>query len=460
MGRKICRLKDLAASGRSVISGPFGSNIGKRFFQETGVPVIRGNNLSTDHKKFSEKGFVYITEEKARELDSYAIRNDILFTAAGTIGQVGIVPRNSNFEKYVISNKQLRVRIDPVKADPDFVFYWLASPWIFKAIQDRNTGSTVPLINLGTIKGLPVELPGDVSAQRLISGCLGAFDAKIELNNRINEELEGLAKLLYDYWFVQFDFPISAARASAMGDPALEGKPYRQSGGKMVYNQTLKREIPEGWDVDALENCVSKILDHRGKTPKKLGGDWSTDDDAIIALSAKIVKGGKLVGLERANKVDKELFDKWMPSKLIDGDILMTSEAPAGEFYFIHGKTDYCLSQRLFGIRANPEVVTPAYLYHELSIGNAYHQILGSLSGSTVFGIRQDVLRTIKVVIPETTTLQGFEKIALPIMKQIKVIERQNQHLTELRDWLLPMLMNGQVTVGDPQADSPPTQQG
>jgi type I restriction enzyme S subunit len=215
----------------------------------------------------------------------------------------------------------------------------------------------------------------------------------------------------------------------------------------MVYNEELKRDIPEGWEVKEVEDVIDRIIDHRGKTPKKLGGDWSNEDDSIIALSAKIVKGGKLRNLDQANRVNRELYDKWMSEKLIDGDVLMTSEAPAGEFYFMYGMTEYCLSQRLFALRANPSIVLPSYFYYELSSGYGYYQIMGSLSGSTVFGIRQDVLRTIKVVVPERGIQTRFDSIVLPQLKKIKEIEKENAKLTELRDWLLPMLMNGQVTV-------------
>ncbi|AMO70067.1 type I restriction/modification specificity protein [gamma proteobacterium BDW918] len=194
---------------------------------------------------------------------------------------------------------------------------------------------------------------------------------------------------------------------------------------------------------------METILDHRGKTPKKLGGNWTDSENGVIALSAKLVKGGKLRNLEKANKVDRALFDKWMSAKLKDGDILMTSEAPAGEFYFIHGKTDYCMSQRLFAIRANQRLLVPSYLYYELSKGHGYSQILGSLSGSTVFGIRQDVLRTIKVVIPDFNLQQRFDESVLPQLTQIKNFDQENVELEKLRDWLLPMLMNGQVTVKD-----------
>ena len=233
---KKIKLGELAAPGRSVISGPFGSNIGKRFFKQSGIPVIRGNNLTTDSKKFIDEGFVYLTEDKADELNAYAIEDDLLFTAAGTIGQVGIIPKQSKYQKYVISNKQLRFRIDTKKANPDFIYYWLASPWIFKTITNRNTGSTVPLINLGVIKGLPIAIPENLEDQCAIAEILASIDKKIELNNRINAELEAMAKTLYDYWFVQFDFPDA------------NGKPYKTSGGKMVYSETLKGEIREGWE--------------------------------------------------------------------------------------------------------------------------------------------------------------------------------------------------------------------
>lgn len=156
-------MNELAAPGRSVISGPFGSNIGQRFFQDSGVPVIRGNNLTTDFRKFNDDGFVFLTKEKAD-----AIRGDILFTTAGTIGQVGMIPQSSKYTRYVISNKQLRFRVNPEIADPEYVYYWLASSWIYKTIVNRNTRSTVSLINLRIIKSLPIFLSESIIEQKNI----------------------------------------------------------------------------------------------------------------------------------------------------------------------------------------------------------------------------------------------------------------------------------------------------
>lgn len=150
-----------------------------------------------------------------------------------------------------------------------------------------------------------------------------------------------------------------------------------------------------------------------------------------------------------ANKASIHLYSKWMKEELAEGDILMTSEAPCGEFFYIVGETKYCLSQRVFAIRANTEVLNYSYLYFELSSGNGYSQIMGKVSGSTVFGIRQDELRTVNVLIPNKHLQNNFEKKVYPIYKKIRINQKQNQELAQLRDWLLPMLMNGQVTVAE-----------
>ena len=231
---------------KSIISGPFGSNIGKIFFRADGIPVIRGNNLSTGGEKFKDYGFVFITREKANELNCYAIKNDLIFTAVGTIGQVGIIDEKLKYDEYVISNKQLRVRFDNNKITPLFAYYWFSSYWIQKLILQRNVGSTVPLINLSVLKGLPITLPKSINVQNNIVDVLENISNKIELNNKINKELEAMAKTLYDYWFVQFDFPDA------------NGKPYKTSGGKMVWNEELKREITEGWNNGTFGNyCKS-----------------------------------------------------------------------------------------------------------------------------------------------------------------------------------------------------------
>ena len=180
-----------------------------------------------------------------------------------------------------------------------------------------------------------------------------------------------------------------------------------------------------------------------------MGGDWAEKGNGIMALSAKIVKQNKLVNLDDANWVTEEMYSAWMREELKDGDILMTSEAPLGEFFYLRGYAKYCLSQRLFAIRADDNIVLPSYLFLYLSEGIGYHQILGKQSGSTVFGIRQDELRQVETLIPNHTVQKAFCKIVDDMYYKIREVENENRQLIELRDFLLPMLMNGQVKVHD-----------
>ena len=184
------RLEDICLPEKgSIISGPFGSNISSKYFVESGVPVIRGNNLSLSYDKFYDKGFVYVTKQKADELRCYAYRDDLIFTAAGTIGQVGVIPRDSLFKEYVISNKQIRTRLDRSKIYILYAYYWFSSPWIQRILINSNKGSTVPLLTLNEIKKLPIVYPKDIKKQIRISNLLEHISKLIENNNRINDNL-------------------------------------------------------------------------------------------------------------------------------------------------------------------------------------------------------------------------------------------------------------------------------
>ncbi|RAY67232.1 hypothetical protein DP185_18005, partial [Enterobacter hormaechei] len=408
------KLNELAAPGRSVISGPFGSNIGQRFFKTHGVPIIRGNNLTTDFKKFIDDGFVFLTEEKADELKSDAIKGDILFTAAGTIGQVGMIPLSAKYDRYVISNKQLRFRVDPEKADPDYVYYWLASPWIYKTIIDRNTGSTVPLINLGIIKSLPVSLPKDIIEQKKIASVLANIDEKIALNNRINTELEAMAKTLYDYWFVQFDFPDA------------NGKPYKSSGGKMVYNATLKREIPVSWTDCQLGNIIERS--GTGLNPRD---NFVLGQGDNYYVTIKNVNNGKIILDDKCDKVDNnalKIIDR--RSQLREGDILFTSIEPVGVTYFIQEKpTNWNINESVFTLRPNIEKITSEYLYLLLSSDEMKIFTRNSSSGSVHKGIRHGVLKNYILAYSGNKTIIEFSNKIKPILKRIYCLDQENQSL-------------------------------
>lgn len=398
-----------------------------------GIPLIATNCIKHSSIYPTYDNIRYISSETFDTwFRAHLKPNDILFVNKGTPGRVCVVP---NPVKFCAAQDMVGLRFKE-SVDYRYMFAVLRSDEIQKTIANNHVGLVIPHFRKQEL--VKMQLPiVDITVQRKIGQLYFDISNKIELNNRINTELEAMAKTIYDYWFVQFDFPDA------------NGKPYKSSGGKMVYNDVLKREVPEGWEVDKLDSYIERIIDYRGRTPKKLNYDWSENPNDIIALSAKHLKDGKLVNLNDANRVSPALYKLWMKEELKEGDILMTSEAPLGEFFYLVGETKYCLSQRLFAIRADESKVKSSYLFFELSKGNGFSQIIGKQSGSTVFGIRQDELRKVFILKPSSFLQEAFDSKIKKIYPAIRNNEYQNQQLSQLRDWLLPMLMNGQVSVAD-----------
>ena len=363
---------------------------------------------------------------------------DVVIASCGTIGKTQVI--TDEVINYDFSRSVGIIKCNNEKLLPEFLHYYFKNPTTQQRVLNASEGAVQKHFYIGAMSDFEVNFP-DINVQKDIVDFLIKIDAKIRNNNAICADLEGMAKLLYDYWFVQFDFPDE------------NGNPYKSSGGKMVWSEELKREIPEGWEVAPLERCIDTIIDHRGLTPKKMGGEWATQGQGVMALSAKIVKNNRLNNLDDANWVTEEMYHAWMSDELRDGDILMTSEAPLGEFYYLKGYSKYCLSQRLYAIRADRRNALPSYLFLYLSEGIGYKLIMGKQSGSTVFGIRQDELKKVITLLPGLDIQEQFCNIIDGIYEKIRIFERENQQLASLRDFLLPMLMNGQVKVGTGLSD-------
>jgi type I restriction enzyme S subunit len=196
--------------------------------------------------------------------------------------------------------------------------------------------------------------------------------------------------------------------------------------------------FPVSWNISTLGDVLETIIDHRGQTPTKLGGAWS--DGGIMALSAKSVKNHELVKLDLANWVDEELFERWMPEKLQAQDILMTSEAPLGEFFYLADFSHYCLSQRLFALRADKSIIEPTVLYFQLSDTIGLNQIDIRKTGTTVVGIRQSELVKVPVVIPPHAVQADFARICDPLLLQIEKNAMEMRSLENLANILMAKL--------------------
>jgi type I restriction enzyme S subunit len=412
---------------KAIISGPFGSNISKKYFVESGVPVIRGNNLTTDMKRFIDEGFVFVTTEKADELNTWALVNDIIFTAAGTLGQVGVIEKNSKFEKYIISNKQLRLRVDEKEIRPLYAFYWFASPIITKLIVNHNTGSTVPLINLSVLKNLPIAVP-PLKIQDSIVNILDSLDQKIELNRQMNSTLEQIAQSLFKRWFINFEFPDE------------NGNPYRSSGGRMVDSEL--GQIPEGWGVGTLGDiaevidCLHSKKPERTESGKPLLQLWNIRDDGLIDM-------------EDTYHISESDYNKWISRiEAVFGDCVITNVGRVGAVSQVPDYVKAALGRNMTAIRCNSQYYYPTYLIELLLSDYMKKEIsLKTDNGTVMSALNVKNIPKLSIILPSKKVLQTFEHKVRPLREKMESNHQQSMTLKSIRDSLLPKLMSGKIRV-------------
>lgn len=310
----------------------------------------------------------------------------------------------------------------------EFLYYFLTQKNVFEYVDKlsaRTGGQTG--VDLISLYKYPILLPS-LFEQKNIADVLSALDSKIELNNRINTELEAMSKTIYDYWFVQFDFPDE------------NEKPYKSSGGKMVWNEELQIEVPEGWKSKTLD-FLGDIVG--GSTPSRdvieyfseSGIPWITPKDLSLNIGNKFIRKGEI-------DVSEEGKSAASLNILPQGTILMSSRAPVG--YLAIASNDVTTNQGFKSFVPKAEMTTEFVYY---TIKNLLPVIENNASGSTFKEVSGSVLKTINCLVPEGNIISSYTKVIKPIFNQQQNLEEENQHLASLRDWLLPMLMNGQVTV-------------
>lgn len=292
------------------------------------------------------------------------------------------------------------------------------------------TGTGLPSMTFDSYYNIDVELP-DLDTQRRIASVLSNLDRKIALNRQINTNLEELARQLYDYWFVQFDFPDA------------NGNPYKSSGGKMTYNEKLKRHIPDGWEVKKLKDCIEHI--NTGLNPRDnfvFGGD-------IRYITVKNLTTDGVVDFSNCDYINEEARIKVHRRSQIEvGDILYASICPLGRTYLITSyPKDWDINESVFSIRPNKKIISSEYL--DLMLKDDYYirKLTQSSTGSIFQGIRIHELETTYILVPKIEVINDFSKSVYPLISHKSKMVAEISSLTRQRDELLPLLMNGQVTV-------------
>ena len=289
--------------------------------------------------------------------------------------------------------------------DLDYVYYALKLE--LKRLKEKSQGSQTKFLTMPILNNIHLGSRNFFEQQK-IANILSSLDSKIELNNKINKELESMAKTLYDYWFVQFDFP------------DINGKPYKSSGGKMVYNQELKREIPDGWEV------------------KKLG-DYAEIKRGDLITAKETLEGNIKVVAAGINY-------SYLHSKSNREENTITISGSGANAGHINFWREPIFASDCTTVRGKNDIDTIMILNH-LYLLQDY--IYSQSKGSAQPHVYPEDIKQLYYVVPYEQLLNEYKKIVLSSNDKVAINQQQNQKLVKLRDWLLPMLMNGQVSVKD-----------
>lgn len=377
-------------------------------WQDSGIMVLSANNVKTSGLQNMDQ-VRFISEEVYSSWMKIPLeKGDLILTSEAPAGEVYYWDSD---EKVVLGQRLYGLKIKE-SINSKYLKYYLQSTVGQKAIRQQQSGSTVFGISATTFQSIVVELP-ERDIQDNIANILSDIDAKIDNNNAIAAELEGMAKDLYDYWFVQFDFPDE------------NGKPYKSSGGKMVWNEELKREIPEGWEatnIGAITICHdSERIPVSGEKRKMMIG-------SIPYYGATEIMG----------HVNRAIFNGDYVLLAEDGSVMDDSGHP--------------IIQRISGpswVNNHAHVLEPEKTYSCRLLMMILKDIpvVQIKTGSIQWKINQENLNKYKIAnIPSALRALAVSKLE-PIDSMLLDLKKENEELTSLRDFLLPMLLNGQVKV-------------
>ena len=386
-----------------------------KHYEDEGIPFLRSLNI----KPFKIIGddMKYVSAEFSNSLSKSILhKGDVVIVRTGIPGTCCVVPAEydgCNCSDVVIVHPNTEL------VNPHYLAAYI-NVWGQRQIANNKVGAIQQHFNVHSAEEMLIFLP-DITEQEKIAKMIVALNGKIENNTSVCAKLEAMAKTLYDYWFTQFDFPDE------------NGKPYRSSGGEMVWNDQLKREIPKGWSVDNLYSIAEPI---NGLACQKYRPKESEAELPVV----------KIKEMHEGITADTEKVSASIPEKhkIFDGDILFSWSATLEVMYWFGG--DAGLNQHIFKV-VPINGFSKEYVYHQFSAYVINFIKMAEARKTTMGHITTDHLEQSRIALPPSEIIQAFSKIVAPIHEKIGHCQKENRELTKLRDWLLPMLMNGQATV-------------
>ena len=424
--RKI-RLGDLVNTSSGAT--PLSSN--KEYYENGDIPWINSGEVGQYKINFAEK---FITKEGFEKSNTKIFPKDTILVAmyGATAGKTSILNINA------CTNQAVCAILPSENVNNIFLKYKLDS--IYDYLVQISSGSARDNLSQKVIQDLEINLPL-LETQQKIAKILSDIDDKIEVLHQINDNLAELAKTIYDYWFVQFDFPDE------------NGKPYKTSGGKMVYNEVLKREIPEGWEVCTFSNFIKDIKN----------GDWGKEqEEGNYTEKVSCIRGADINGLNGNGELKspiRYINEKNKCKILVENDFIIeisggSPTQSTGRIAlltsntFARFKNNIICSNFCKAISLKDEKYTFFFLkeWERLYYNNILFSFEGKTSGIKNF-LFEAFIHTYPIISPQKNIIEKYNFYNIKVDENKQKNLQQIQSLQSLRDWLLPMLMNGQVSV-------------
>lgn len=418
------RVEDIA---EKIAMGPFGSNIKIETFVATGVPVISGAHLR--NIRMEDGDFNFVTAEHAERLkNSNVFRGDVIFTHAGNIGQVAYIAPNSQYDRYVISQRQFYLRCDLKKAEPAFISYFFRSAEGQHKLLANASQTGVPSIARPSsyLKTIELALP-PLSEQRAIAHILGTLDDKIELNRRRNQTLEAMARALFKDWFVDF----GPVRAKMEGrEPYLPADLWQLFPDRLVESEL--GEIPEGWHVSPLDSLLELAT-------ARVAVSNLTSENYISTQNMVENRGGVISASSLPSAATVPAFQR--------GDILVSNIRPYFKkiwlSWFDGGRSPDVLSFRAKD-RSYQE-----FLHSLLSQDEFFDFMMRTSKGAKMPRGDKAAIMTWPLPLPDLDLCVAFSEAVRPFYTDVELATRESDELTQLRDTLLPKLISGELQITD-----------
>lgn len=405
-------------------TGPFGSQLHKSDYVADGTPIVTVEHLG--NRKLSHEAIPFINEQDKIRLSKYCLNpGDLVFSRVGSVDRCSYIFEEEN--GWLFSGRCLRIRPNETKIDSKYLYYYFCLDSIKKHIRSIAVGATMPSINTKILSEIKIFYPS-LNEQKKIGAILSFLDDKIELNNRINKNLEEMAQAIFKRWFVDFEFPDE------------NGNPYKSSGGEMVESEL--GEIPKGWKVTKFEDAFNFQ-----EGPGIRNWQYVTNGGTKF-INIRCIKNNDLF-LETANMISNEEANGVYSHFMInEWDVLVSTSGTLGRYAIVRKEhLPLCLNTSVIRFMPKSHFDHFAFMMGYISSEEFINHLLTKASGSVQSNFGPMHLRQISIKYPLDTVIQKYQMLVFPLINQAVKLKSENQLLTKTRDVLLPKLMSGEIRV-------------